>query len=120
MADDVSVNPSPASGNSGEMLQGMEDTHVFVKSRTSGISISHLNVGGIHSSIDELRFLLKDQALDVSTVSKTSLNCKISELDIEGYNLLWNDKLALTVEVFWLILKPFMLSNAGQSMKLVI
>ena len=66
----------------------------FVSIYTDDFMCIGWNVRDIRSSIEELRILLKDQALDIFSISETWLNRKISdeELEIEGYNLLRKDR----------------------------
>ena len=99
LSGDVSVNPGPSFGrvDFGEaaQVQGtITDTTVFGKLHTRGISISHLNVRGLRSSLDELRLLLKNQTIDVFSISESWLNINVcdEELKIEGYNLIRKDR----------------------------
>lgn len=102
LSGDVSLNPGPSVGQAnlihitpGQGQGTTTNTTTFCKPSTRGISISHLNVRGIRSSLDELRILLKHQAIDVFSISETWLNNKVSdvELEIEGYHLLRKDRL---------------------------
>ena len=103
LSGDVSVNPGPSFGRvdfgKAAQVQGqgqgtITDTTVFGKLHTRGISISHLNVRGLRSCLDELRLLLKNQTIDVFSISESWLNINIcdEELQIEGYNLIRKDR----------------------------
>ena len=82
LSNDVSPNPGPFS-----LAQ------VLPKAR--GLKISHLNVRSLFPKIDEIRMLLKDQPVDIFTVSETWLNGSISdqELYVPGYSLVRQDRL---------------------------
>lgn len=98
LSGDVSVNPGPSFGRVGvdfgeaARVQGqgqgtITDTTVFGKLHTRGISISHLNVRGLRSSLDELRLLLKNQTIDVFSISESWLNINVCVRRIKNRRL---------------------------------
>lgn len=81
-------------GNTTIYVYSIEESFVFTKPRTSGISLAHLNIRGIRSSLDEIEILLGKRILDILTLSDTWLNEGIDyeEFTIEGYPLLRRDR----------------------------
>ena len=82
LSNDISSNPGPS--NLGQALP-----------EACGLKISHLNVRSLFPKMEEIRMLLKDQPLDIFTISETWLNGSISdqELYVPGYSLVRQDRL---------------------------
>ncbi|CAB4008015.1 Hypothetical predicted protein, partial [Paramuricea clavata] len=83
ISNDVATNPGPGI-NVAQQLSGCR-----------GLKISHLNIRSLYPKMDEVRLLLKDQPIDVFTISETWLNPSISdeELSVPGYTILRQDRL---------------------------
>ena len=53
-----------------------------------GLKIAHLNIQGLIHKVDEVHFLLNDNAIDVLCINETWLDKDVddSEVEIDGYN----------------------------------
>ena len=82
LSNDVSLNPGPT---------GRQSTNLPT---IRGFKISHLNVRSITHKMDSIRLLLKDNTLDVFTVSETWLSPKVTdaEITIPGYSVVRKDR----------------------------
>jgi len=82
LSNDISSNPGPS--NLGQALP-----------KARGLKLSHLNVRSLFPKMEEIRMLLKDQPLDIFTISETWLTGSISdqELYVPGYSLVRQDRL---------------------------
>ena len=82
LSNDVSLNPGPTVTQSTNLPT------------IRGFKISHLNVRSITHKMDSIRLLLKDNTLDVFTVSETWLSPKVTdtEITIPGYSVVGKDR----------------------------
>ena len=82
LSNDVSLNPGPTVTQSTNLPT------------IRGFKISHLNVRSITHKMDSIRLLLKDNTLDVFTVSETWLSPKVTdaEITIPGYSVVRKDR----------------------------
>ena len=82
LSNDVSLNPGPTVTQSTNLPT------------IRGFKISHLNVRSITHKMDSIRLLLKDNTLDIFTVSETWLSPKVTdaEITIPGYSVVRKDR----------------------------
>ena len=93
LAGDVSLNPGPMD-SSDNATCARSEPFVFPKPKTCGLSMAHLNIRGIRSSLDEVKTFLGNKTLDVLTLSEMWLNETIddAELAVEGYVLIRKER----------------------------
>ena len=57
-----------------------------------GLKMAHLNINGMSSKIDYVKFLLHQTKIDVFSVCETKINDTIADLKIDGYVLYRHDR----------------------------
>jgi len=63
-------------------------------SNHNGLCIGHLNVNGLKSKLSEISLLLHSANLDILAITETHLSDNVpdTEINIEGYCLIRNDR----------------------------
>ena len=94
LAGDISINSGLSIANDNNRTNLLEETYVFEKPWTRGLTIAHLHARGLRSALDHLRIFMATRSMDVLTLSETWLSEQItdSELEIDGYSLTRNDR----------------------------
>ena len=99
LSNDVQVNPGPSTPcttRNGTVMDGNLNSAAINSplKRVKGLKMVNLNVRSLLKNIDELRSFVCANKLDILTLSKSWLDCLISnnEITIENYNLECHDR----------------------------
>ena len=87
MSGDISLNPRPVNWH-------QIKNHKFEVFTRKGLHFIHLNINGLLPKIDELRYIAKNSNAAVIGISETKLDNTVydSEVAVDGYNIVRNDK----------------------------
>ncbi|PFX21807.1 hypothetical protein AWC38_SpisGene13715 [Stylophora pistillata] len=95
LSGDIELNPGPLDSSAVNQERDLFSLLSSLKNNSyCGASIGHLNVRGLHSKLNEIKFLLNHSSLDILAITETHLNCTIddTELLIDGYFIKRNDR----------------------------
>ena len=87
MSGDISLNPRPVNWH-------QIKNHKFEVFTRKGLHFIHLNINDLLPKIDELRYIAKNSNAAVIGISETKLDNTVydSEVAVDGYNIVRNDK----------------------------
>ena len=87
LSGDIELNPGPVDWKKTKK----EDFEVF---NNKGLHFMHLNINGLLNKIDELRYIARSSNAAVIGITETKLGNTIhdSEVTVDGYNIVWNDR----------------------------
>ena len=87
LSDDIELNPGLVDRNQIEK----EDFEVF---NNKGLHFMHLNIYGRLNKIDKLRYFARSANAAVTGITETKLDNTVydSEVTVDSYNIVWNDR----------------------------
>ena len=87
LSGDIELNPGTVDRNQIKK----EDFEVF---NNKGLHFMHLNINGLLNEIDELCYIARSSNAAIIGITETKLGNAVydSEVTVDGYNTVWNDR----------------------------